>query len=239
MGSKRSKRYSASEGTIDSDVLYSPSDAVTLVKSSSTASFDETIELHARLNVDSRQADQQVRGVVVLPHGVGKTLNVLVFASGEGQKIAEDAGADFVGSDELIGRVEKGWTDFDVALATPDMMTRIAKLGRVLGRKGLMPSPRAGTVVEPNDLEKSIIDSKKGRIEYRLDRFGIIHSPIGKASFDADQLTGNLTVLMDAILSAKPDTIKGQYIKSISLSSTMGPGIKMDINAVSEMRGMA
>ena len=239
MGNKRSKRYSESEGNIDSGMLYSPVEAINLVKNSSTASFDETIELHARLNVDSRQADQQVRGVVVLPHGVGKTLTVLVFASGEAQKIAEDAGADFVGADELVARVEKGWTEFDVALATPDIMTRIGKLGRVLGRKGLMPSPRAGTVVEPDDLEKSILDSKKGRIEYRLDRFGIIHSPIGKASFDEDQLTGNLAGLMDAILADKPDTIKGQYIKSVSLSSTMGPGIKMDINAVSDMRGLA
>ena len=239
MAKKHGKRYSGLQDSVDPEAFYSPEEAISWVKKGASAKFNETVEFHLRLNLDARQADQQVRGVVVLPHGLGKKLSVVVFATGEGEKIASDAGADFVGSDELIKKVNDGWTDFDVALATPDMMTKIGKLGRVLGRKGLMPSPRTGTVVNSNDLARAVEQSKAGRVEYRLDKFGIIHTVIGKSQFEEQQLVDNFTALMEAILEARPDGIKGGYIKSLSLSSTMGPGIKIDLSALLQMEGAA
>lgn len=234
---KKSKRYAAAAEAVDRHTAYSPEEAVALVKRGATAKFDETIELHIRLNVDSRQADQQVRGVALLPHGLGKTVRILVFAVGEAEQIARDAGADHVGSDDLIKQIEGGWLDFDVTLATPDIMGRIAKLGRILGRRGLMPSPRGGTVVSPEDLSKAIEEAKAGRVEFRLDRTSIIHSPVGKASFAEEQLQGNLAALVDSINRARPETVKGAFIKSLSLNSTMGPGVKVDVIAASAMQG--
>ena len=225
---KHSKRFATASGLVEHLEQYDPDTAVDLVKQSATAKFDETVELHLRLNVDSRQADQQVRGVALLPHGLGKAVRVLVFAQGEGERLAREAGADFVGSDDLIERIEGGWVDFDVALATPEVMARIGRLGRVLGRRGLMPSPRAGTVVQPQDLPRAIEESRQGRVEFRLDRTGIIHSPIGKASFSQDSLKGNMAALVSAITRSRPEAIKGQFIKSITVTSSMGPGIRID-----------
>jgi large subunit ribosomal protein L1 len=233
---KRSKRYESTAEAVERNQTYSPDDAVSLVKKSATAKFDETVEAHIRLNVDVRQADQQVRGVALLPHGLGKAVRVLVFASGEAERAAREAGADYVGSDDLISRIEGGWLDFDVALATPDMMGRISRLGRVLGRRGLMPNPRAGTVVQPADLPRAIEESRKGRVEFRLDRTGIIHTPIGKASFQEEALKDNLAALVDSINRAKPDAVKGQFFKSVALSSTMGPGVRVDVGAAAALK---
>jgi len=232
---KKSKRYAAASELVEELALYSPDDAVELVKQGATAKFDETVEAHFRLNVDVRQADQQVRGVALLPHGIGGSVRVLVFAAGEGERLAREAGADHVGVDDLIQQIEDGWVEFDVSLATPDMMTRIARLGRVLGRRGLMPNPRAGTVVEAQELPRAIEESRKGRVEFRLDRTGIIHSRIGKSSFEQDQLKENLGALVDAIVQARPETIRGIFIRSISLSSTMGPGVRVDVAAASAL----
>ncbi len=225
---KHSKRYDQAAESVEHLAFYEPDAAIGLVKDSATAKFDETVEIHIRLNVDPRQADQQVRGVALLPHGLGKTVRVLVFAQGEGERLATEAGADFVGSDDLIERIEGGWTDFDVALATPDIMGRIGRLGRVLGRKGLMPSPRGNTVVQPQDLPRAIDEARKGRVEFRLDRTGIIHSPIGKASFEPESLKGNMAALVSAITQARPEAIRGQFIRSVSVSSSMGPGVRID-----------
>ena len=225
---KHSKRYDQAAESVEHLAFYEPDAAIGLVKDSATAKFDETVEIHIRLNVDPRQADQQVRGVALLPHGLGKTVRVLVFAQGEGERLATEAGADFVGSDDLIERIEGGWTDFDVALATPDIMGRIGRLGRVLGRKGLMPSPRGNTVVQPQDLPRAIEEARKGRVEFRLDRTGIIHSPIGKASFEPESLKGNMAALVSAITQARPEAIRGQFIRSVSVSSSMGPGVRID-----------
>ena len=232
---KKSKRYAAASELVEELALYSPDDAVELVKQGATDKFDETVEAHFRLNVDVRQADQQVRGVALLPHGIGGSVRVLVFAAGEGERLAREAGADHVGVDDLIQQIEDGWVEFDVSLATPDMMTRIARLGRVLGRRGLMPNPRAGTVVEAQELPRAIEESRKGRVEFRLDRTGIIHSRIGKSSFEQDQLKENLGALVDAIVQARPETIRGIFIRSISLSSTMGPGVRVDVAAASAL----
>ncbi len=225
---KHSKRYAEAADKVGNLTFYDPDAALDLVKTSATAKFDETVELHVRLNVDPRQADQQVRGVALLPHGLGKPIRILVFAQGEGERLARETEADFVGSDDLIERIEGGWTDFDVALATPDIMNRIGRLGRVLGRRGLMPSPRGNTVVQPQDLPRAIEESRKGRVEFRLDRTGIIHSPIGKASFGQENLKGNMAALVSAIMRARPETIRGQFIRSISVSSSMGPGVHID-----------
>ena len=223
-----SKRFDTAIGLVEHLMQYDPDTAVDLVKQSATAKFDETVELHLRLNVDPRQADQQVRGVALLPHGLGKSVRVLGFAQGEGERLAREAGADFVGSDDLMERIEGGWVDFDVALATPEVMARIGRLGRVLGRRGLMPSPRAGTVVQPQALPRAIEESRLGRVEFRLDRTGIIHSPLGKASFSPENLKGNLAALVSAISRSRPETIKGQFIRSITVASSMGPGIRID-----------
>ena len=223
---KRGKKYNESAKLIDRSVQYDANEAISLVKKSAVAKFDETIEAHIRLGVDGRHADQQVRGAVVLPHGTGKTVRVLVFAKGDKVNEAEAAGADFVGGDELIPRIQGGWFDFDVVVATPDMMGVVGRLGRVLGPKGLMPNPKAGTVTM--DVTKAVNDIKAGKIEYRLDKTNIIHCPVGKASFTEEQLADNFQTLMGAIIKAKPASAKGTYLKSVTLASTMGPGVKVN-----------
>lgn len=233
---KHGKRHSGAAATIQKDFEYQPDEAVALAKSAATAKFDETVELHLRTGADPRHADQMIRGVALLPHGVGKTVRVTVFTQGEAVAIAEEAGADFVGSDEIIKRVEDGWVDFDVSIATPDMMGRIGRLGRILGRRGLMPNPRTGTVVQAEDLPRVISESKLGRVEYRVDRTSLIHAPIGKASFEQAQLMDNLTALMDNIVRARPSGVKGQYIKTAYLTTTMGPSIKMDVATATALK---
>lgn len=233
---KRGKRHTNAAATIDKDFEYQPEEAVSLAKQCATAKFDETVELHLRTGADPRHADQMIRGVALLPHGVGKTVRVTVFTQGEPVAIAEEAGADFVGSDEIIRRVEGGWVDFDVSIATPDMMGRIGRLGRILGRRGLMPNPRTGTVVQPDELPRAIREAKLGRVEYRVDRTSLIHVPIGKASFEVDQLMDNLIALMDNIVRARPSGVKGQYIRTAYLTTTMGPSVKMDVASASALR---
>lgn len=223
---KRGKKYVESAKLIDRMTQYEPDEAIDLVKKTAVAKFDETIEAHIRLGVDGRHADQQVRGAVVLPHGTGKTVRVLVFAKGDKVAEAEAAGADYVGGDELIPKIQnEGWFEFDVVVATPDMMGVVGRLGRVLGPKGLMPNPKAGTVTM--DVTKAVNDIKAGKIEYRLDKANIIHVPVGKASFSAEQLRDNFTTIMDAIIKAKPSSAKGQYMRSVTIASTMGPGVKV------------
>ena len=223
----KGKKYKASAELIDRSKAYDPAEAVKLVCETSKAKFDETIELHVRLGVDSRHADQQVRGAVVLPNGTGKTVRTLVFAKGDRAKEAAEAGADYVGEADLVEKITKeNWFEFDVVIATPDMMGTIGRLGKVLGPKGLMPNPKAGTVTM--DVTKAVKESKAGKIEYRLDKTNIIHCPIGKASFGAEKLTDNFNALMGAIIKAKPAAAKGQYIKSCVIASTMGPGIKVN-----------
>ena len=225
---KRGKKYIEAAKLIERGNLYDPAEAVALVKKSATAKFDETIEAHIRTGCDGRHADQQIRGAVVLPHGTGKTVRILVFAKGAKADEAQAAGADFVGAEELIPRIQnEGWLDFDVVVATPDMMGVVGRLGRVLGPKGLMPNPKAGTVTM--DVTKAIKEIKAGKIEYRLDKTNIIHVPVGKASFTEEQLADNFQTLMDAILKAKPSTVKGAYFKSVALTSTMGPGVKLNV----------
>ncbi len=224
---KKGKRYVESAKLVDRTNLYDVEDAVALVKKAASAKFDETIEAHVRLGVDGRHADQQVRGAVVLPHGTGKTVRVLVFAKGDKVDEAQAAGADYVGGEELIPRIQnEGWLDFDVVVATPDMMGVVGRLGRVLGPKGLMPNPKAGTVTM--DVTKAVNDIKAGKIEYRLDKTNIIHVPVGKASFTEEQLADNFHTLIGAIIKAKPAAAKGQYLRSVVMTSTMGPGIKIN-----------
>lgn len=224
---KKGKRYVEAAKLVDRTATYDVAEAVSLVKKAASAKFDETIEAHIRLGVDGRHADQQVRGAVVLPHGTGKTVRVLVFAKGAKAEEAEAAGADFVGAEDLIPKIQnEGWLDFDVVVATPDMMGVVGRLGRVLGPKGLMPNPKAGTVTM--DVTKAIADIKAGKIEYRLDKTNIIHVPVGKASFTEEQLADNFQTLIDAINKAKPAAAKGQYLRSVTISSTMGPGVKLN-----------
>lgn len=224
---KRGKKYIEAAKTIDRAVQYDTEEAISLVKKSAVAKFDETIECHIRTGCDGRHADQQIRGAVVLPNGTGKTVKVLVFAKGAKADEAEAAGADFVGGEELIPKIQnEGWFDFDVVVATPDMMGVVGRLGRVLGPKGLMPNPKAGTVTM--DVTKAIEEIKAGKIEYRLDKANIVHVPVGKASFTEEQLTENFNALMDAIMKVKPAAIKGAYLKSVTLTSTMGPGVKVN-----------
>ena len=226
---KHGKRYAEAAKLVDRATLYETAEAISLVKKSAGAKFDETIEAHIRTGLDGRHADQQIRGAVVLPHGTGKSVRVLVFAKGDKAAEAEAAGAEFVGGEELIPKIQnEGWFDFDVVVATPDMMGVVGRLGRVLGPKGLMPNPKAGTVTM--DVTKAVQDIKAGKIEYRLDKTNIIHVPIGKASFDEEKLADNFQTLMNAIVKAKPSTVKGQYLKSITLTSTMGPGVKLNPN---------
>lgn len=226
---KQSKKCREAIKLVDKDKEYSPEEAVALAKKAAHAKFDETVELHLRLGVDPKDANQQVRGIALLPHGLGKQVRVLVFAQGEAARIAESAKADFVGDDELIKKIEDGWLDFDMAMATPDMMGKVGKLGKVLGRKGLMPNPKSGTVVATNDLPRAIEDARKGRVEFKSDRTAIIHTSVGKVSFADDKLVGNLTAVIEAIVKAKPSSAKGQYIKTAFLTTTMGPGIKLDL----------
>lgn len=233
---KHGKRYSSALTKVDRERAYEPTEAVQLVKETATAGFNETIELHLRMGVDPRHADQQVRGVVTLPNGTGREVTILVFAGPDGQQIAREAGADHVGGEELADEVQNGWTDFDVVMATPDMMRIVGKLGRVLGPRGLMPSPKAGTIVQAEDLPRIIREARLGRVEYRVDKTSNIHTPIGKASFDQQKLEENLATLMEAVMSARPNSIKGHYIRRATLTSTMGPGIKLDINAASNLR---
>ena len=231
---KRGKKYQEAAKLIDKIVLYDVADACSLVKKTSTAKFDETIEAHFRMGLDGRHADQQIRGAVVLPHGTGKTVRVLVFAKGPKVAEAEAAGADYVGGDELIPKIQNdGWFEFDVVVATPDMMGVVGRLGRVLGPKGLMPNPKAGTVTM--DVAGAIKDIKAGKIEYRLDKTNIIHCPIGKASFTEEQLTDNANALISALIKAKPAAAKGQYIKSATIAASMGPGIKLNPNRLAEV----
>mgnify|MGYP000140599908 FL=1 len=229
---KRGKKYVEAAKNIDRQTLYEATEAVSLVKKSAVAKFDETIEAHIRTGCDGRHAEQQIRGAVVLPHGTGKTVKVLVFAKGAKAEEAEAAGADFVGGEELIPKIQNdNWFDFDVVVATPDMMGVVGRLGRVLGPKGLMPNPKAGTVTM--DVTKAVNDIKAGKIEYRLDKTNIIHVPVGKASFTEEQLTDNFNALVDALNKAKPSALKGQYFKSVTLTSTMGPGVKLNVAKLS------
>ena len=225
---KHGKKYVEAAKLVDRSVAYEPAEAIALAKKTAVAKFDETIEVHIRTGCDGRHAEQQIRGAVVLPNGTGKTVKVLVFAKGDKVNEAEAAGADYVGGDELIPRIQNdGWLDFDVVVATPDMMGVVGRLGKVLGPKGLMPNPKAGTVTM--DVTKAINDIKAGKIEYRLDKSNIIHVPIGKASFEEEKLQENFNALMEAIVKAKPSALKGQYLRSITLTSTMGPGVKVSV----------
>ena len=228
---KHGKNYLAALDKIDLEKLYSPLEAMELAKDTSSTKFDATVEVHIRTMLDPRQADQQVRDVVVLPHGLGKTVRVLVFAQGEGAAAAREAGADMVADDdESLKKVENGGLDFDVAIATPDMMGKVGRLGRILGPRGLMPNPKAGTVVSPDDMERAINEAKAGRVEFRLDKTANMHVAIGKVSFETEKLFDNFAALMDAIRKAKPAGAKGAYIKRITVATTMGPGIKVEPN---------
>jgi len=236
---KHGKKYKEVSKLADTSKSYSPEEAIELAKKAAYAKFDETVELHLRMGVDPRSADQQVRGVILLPNGLGKKTRVLVFTQGEGVRLAQEAGADYAGVDELIKQIEDGWLDFDVSIATPDVMPKVAKLGRILGRRGLMPNPKSGTVAQPQDLGRVISEARKGRAEFRLDRTAIIHLPIGKISFDKDKLLENLAAAVEAIVRAKPSGSKGQYIRSVFLTTAMGPGFRLDISSVMAAAGVA
>lgn len=236
---KHGKRYQAAIDEVDRTRTYPPAEAVELAKKASFAEFDETVEVHLRLGVDPRHADQQVRGVVLMPHGTGRETRILVFAEGEDAKIAEDAGADFVGSDDIAQQIQEGWLDFDVALATPPMMRVVGRLGKILGPRGLMPNPKAGTVVEGEDMPRIIDEMKKGRLEFRVDKTGNLHIPIGKISFSDQQLLDNLGALVDEVVRSRPPGAKGQFIRNMVLTTTMGPGIKLDLSEALTLRPAA
>ena len=233
---KTSRRYTAVAQSVEPGRLYQPREAIELLRDGSTVKFDETVEIHLRTNSDPRHADQMVRGVTVLPYGLGKSVRVLVFAGGEAADIARQAGADYVGDDDLIQQVEGGWLDFEVGLAVPDIMPKIGRLGRILGRRGLMPNPRTGTMVQPQDLPRVIQESKAGRLEYRADRTAIIHCPIGKTNFETDRLLENLAVLVEAILRAKPAAVKGTFLRTAYLTSSMGPSIPLDLASLQALK---
>ena len=233
---KHSKRFNAVFSKVDRMQNYDPSQALDLVKETASAKFDETVEVHLRMGVDPRYSDQQVRGVVTLPNGTGRTVRILVFAGPDGQLLAREAGADFVGADDLADQIVKGWTDFDVVLATPDMMRVVGKLGKVLGPRGLMPSPKTGTIVPAEDLPRVIRESRLGRVEFRVDKTSNIHVPIGKISFPKEKLMQNFAALMEAIVAAKPASVKGIYIHRVTLASTMGPGVKTDVAAAAGLK---
>lgn len=226
---KHGKKYNEAVGLVDSAQLYPPLEAIELAKKVAYSKFDETVELHLRMGVDPRDATQQVRGVALLPHGLGKKVRVLVFAQGEAARDAETAGADLVGGDDLVKKIDGGFLDFDTAIATPDMMGKVGRLGKILGRRGLMPNPKSGTVVAGENLLRAINEARQGRVEFKLDRTAIIHVSLGKVSFEADKLMDNLTAVIEAISRAKPAGAKGQYIKTATLTTTMGPGIKLDL----------
>jgi large subunit ribosomal protein L1 len=229
------KKYRKAAEAIDKNKAYQPKDAVGLIKKSATAKFDQTVELHIRTGLDPKNATQQVRGVALLPHGLGKKIRVLVFAQGEAERIATSAGADYVGGDDIVKKVEEGWVDFDTAIAVPEMMGKVGKLGKVLGRKGLMPNPKSGTVVGMNDLPRVIEDARKGRVEYKLDKASIIHVAVGKISFDEQKLVDNLTAIMEAVVKARPASAKGQYVRSAYITTTMGPSVRLDISAATSL----
>ena len=226
---KQGKNHQEALKAVDRDRNYAPDEAVELAKETARAKFDETLEIHLRTGSDPRHADQLIRGVALLPHGLGKEVRVLVFASGEAATTARQAGADHVGDDDLVQRIEGGWLEFDVAIATPDMMGKIGRLGRVLGRRGLMPNPRAGTVVQPQDFGRAVQEAKQGRIEFRLDRSGIIHAPLGKVSFEKEMLMENMNSLVDTVVRARPSAVKGQFIRTAYITTTMGPSIRLDV----------
>jgi large subunit ribosomal protein L1 len=232
---KHGKKYLAAAAKVNPEKLYSPAEAVALAKETSVTRFDATLEVHMRLGVDPRHADQLVRDVVVLPHGLGKTVRVLVFAQGDGVQMAREAGADFIGDDETLAKIQAGWTDFDVAIATPDMMGKVGRLGRILGPRGLMPNPKAGTVVPAEDIARVVNEAKAGRVEFRVDKTSNLHIPFGKVSFEQDKLYDNLSALMEAVKKARPSTSKGTYIKRVILTTTMGPGIKVDPSQAQSM----
>ncbi len=235
----RGKKYQEAVKLVDVTQEYTPQDAVALAKKTAYGKFNQTVEAHFKTGLDVKQADQQVRGVVLLPHGTGKTVRILVFAEGDGARLAQEAGADFVGSDDVIKQIEGGWTDFDVAIATPQLMGKVGRLGKVLGPRGLMPSPKAGTIVPPEQLPQLIKETRLGRVEFKTDKTGGIHSIIGKSGFTEEQLLDNFAALMDAITKAKPSGAKGVYLKKISLASTMGPGVRVDVNAAQNLRPTA
>ena len=226
---KRGKKYLEAAKLLDRTKEYDPREAIELAKKTAHSRFDETLELHLRMGVDPRDANQQVRGVALLPYGSGKQVRVLVFAQGEAARIAEAAGADFVGSDDLVKKIEEGWLDFDTTVATPDMMGKVSRLGKILGRKGLMPNPKSGTVAAADDLPRVIGEARMGRVEFKLDRTAIIHVPLGKISFEDDKLMGNLSAVVEAVVRAKPSGAKGQYVRSATLTTTMGPGMRLDL----------
>jgi len=232
---KHGKKYQEAAKLVDIDKAYTPEEAIELLKKAKFAKFDESVGLHLRMGVDPRASDQQVRGVALMPHGLGKKVRVLVFAQGEAARTAEQAGAEVVGGDELIKKIEEGWLEFDTTIATPDMMGKVGRLGKVLGRKGLMPNPKSGTVVAANDLPRVIGDARKGRVEFKLDKTAVIHLVIGKSSFEPKMLLDNLTAVIEAINKAKPSGAKGQYVRSAYLATTMGPGIKLDLKTALEL----
>ncbi|MBI4670478.1 MAG: 50S ribosomal protein L1 [Chloroflexi bacterium] len=233
------KKYLEAAKLVERNKEYSPQEAVALAKKSAYGKFNQTVEAHFKTGLDVKQADQQVRGVVLLPHGTGKVVRILVFAEGDGARLAQEAGADFVGADDVIKQIEGGWTDFDVAIATPQLMGKVGRLGKVLGPRGLMPSPKAGTIVPPDQLPQLIKETRLGRVEFKTDKTGGIHSIIGKSGFTEEQLLENFAALMDALLRAKPSGAKGVYLKKISLASTMGPGVRVEVNAAQNLKAHA
>jgi large subunit ribosomal protein L1 len=233
---KRGKKYQDAIKLVERTRLYPPTEALDLVKKTSFAGFDATVELHLRTGLDPRHADQQVRGVVLLPKGTGKEVRILVFAEGDGERIAREAGADYAGSDDLINQIQNGWFDFDLAISTPPMMRKVGRLGRLLGPRGLMPSPKAGTIVSEEDLPRVIQEARQGRVEYRVDKTANIHVPIGKASFPVENLVENMAAVMEAIVRARPPAAKGTYLRRVTLCSTMGPGIRVDPMAATAMK---
>jgi large subunit ribosomal protein L1 len=237
--SKHGKKYIEAAKMVDRTKNYSPVEGVDLLKKAAYTKFDETAEVHMHLGVDPRHADQQVRGTVLLPAGLGKEVRILVFAEGDGARLAEQAGADYVGLDDLISKIQGGWLDFDMAIATPQVMGKVGRLGRILGTRGLMPNPKAGTIVQPDDLPRAIKEARQGRVEFKIDKTGNLHVPIGKVSFTEAQLLDNLAALMDAVNRAKPSGAKGIYIHRLTLTSTMAPGIRLDVNQASAMRPAA
>jgi len=233
---KHSRRYETAAQKVEADRMYQPDEAIGLLKELASTKFDPTLEVHLRTTADTRHADQMVRGVAILPHGLGKQVRVLVFANGEAADIARQAGADYVGDEDLTEQIEGGWLDFEIGLAVPDVMPKIAKLGRILGRRGLMPNPRTGTMVQPRELPRAIEEAKAGRLEYRTDRTSIIHGQFGKASFEQQSLLDNLSVLMDAIVRSKPEAVKGPFLKSAFVNCAMGPSVPVDVNSLQALK---
>ena len=233
---RHGKKYNEAAKLIEPAKEYDPQEAIAIAKKAAFTKFDETVELHLHMGLDSRHADQQVRGVASLPHGLGKQVRVLVFTQGEGVRIAEEAGADYVGTEDMVKKIEDGWLEFDVAIATPDVMGKVSKLGKILGRRGMMPNPKSGTVVPPQDLRRAINEARKGRVEFRLDKTSVIHVPIGKVSFDNNKLLDNLATLIENVVKARPSGAKGQYVRGATLSTSMGPGIKLDLKPTLELK---